>query len=50
MVSAGTLSLLIAVFIMEVAAILHETIYDLHPKKLDGIIFRIEIEKAYDKV
>jgi hypothetical protein len=30
--------------------ILHETIHELHTKKRDGVIFRIDFEKAYDKV
>ena len=36
--------------IMEGAVILHETTHELHTKKLDGIIFKIYFEKAYDKV
>ena len=36
--------------IMEGAVILHETIHELHLKKQDGIIFKIDFEKAYDKV
>jgi len=36
--------------IMEGAVILHETIHELHSKKQDGIIFKIDFEKAYDKV
>ena len=36
--------------IMESALILHETIHELHTKKQDGIIFKIDFEKAYDKV
>ena len=36
--------------IMEGAIILHETLHELHRKKQDGIIFKIDFEKAYDKV
>ena len=36
--------------IMEGAVILHETIHELHTKKLDGVVFKIDFEKAYDKV
>jgi hypothetical protein len=36
--------------IMEGVVILHETIHELHSKKQDGIIFKIDFEKAYDKV
>ena len=36
--------------IMEGAVILHETIHELLTKKLDGIILKIDFEKAYDKV
>ena len=30
--------------------ILHETIHELHNKKMDGVIFKIDFDKAYDKV
>jgi hypothetical protein len=36
--------------IMEGVVILHETLHELHRKKLDGVIFKIDFEKAYDKV
>jgi hypothetical protein len=36
--------------ILEGVVILHETIHELHRKKMDGIIFKIDFEKAYDKV
>jgi hypothetical protein len=36
--------------IMESAVILHETLHELHSKKKDGVIFKIDFEKAYDKV
>jgi hypothetical protein len=35
---------------MEDAVILYETIHELHSKKQDGVIFKIDFEKAYDKV
>jgi hypothetical protein len=35
---------------MEGAIILHETIHELHTKKKDGIVFKIDFEKVYDKV
>ena len=35
---------------MEGVVILHETIHELHTKKSDGVIFKIDFEKAYDKV
>jgi len=35
---------------MEGVLILHETIHELHTKKRDGVIFKIDFEKAYDKV
>jgi len=34
--------------IMEGVVILHETIHELHTKKSDGVIFKINFEKAYD--
>jgi hypothetical protein len=36
--------------IMEGVIILHETIHKLHTRKRDGVIFKIDFEKAYDKV
>jgi hypothetical protein len=36
--------------IMEGVVILHETLHELHSKKKDGVIFKIDFEKAYDKV
>jgi hypothetical protein len=35
---------------MEGVIILHETIHELHRKKQSGVIFKIDFEKAYDKV
>ena len=29
---------------------MHETIHEIHTKKLDGVIFKVDFEKAYDKV
>ena len=36
--------------ILEGVVILHETIHELHRKNLSGVIFKIDFEKAYDKV
>jgi hypothetical protein len=36
--------------ILEGVVVLHETIHELHRKKMDGVIFKIDFEKAYDKV
>jgi hypothetical protein len=36
--------------ILEGVVVLHETIHELHHKKLDGVLFKIDFEKAYDKV
>jgi hypothetical protein len=30
--------------------VLHETVHELHRKKLDEVLFKIDFEKAYDKV
>jgi hypothetical protein len=35
---------------MEGVVILNETIHELHKKNMDGVIFKIDFEKAYDKV
>jgi hypothetical protein len=29
---------------------LHETVHELHSKKLNGVILKLDFEKAYDKV
>jgi hypothetical protein len=31
-------------------AILHEIVHELHSKKLNGVVLKIDFEKAYDKV
>jgi hypothetical protein len=36
--------------ILEGVVILHKTIHELHRKKMDGALFKIDFEKAYDKV
>ena len=36
--------------ILEGVVVLHETIHEIHKKKLDRVIFKIDFEKAYDKV
>jgi hypothetical protein len=36
--------------IMEGVIVLHETIHELHRRQLDGVVFKIDFEKAYDKV
>ena len=35
--------------IMERIVVLHETIHELHRKKKNGVIFKFDFEKAYDK-
>jgi hypothetical protein len=37
-------------YILEGVMILHETIHELHRRKLDGVIFKVDFEKVYDKV
>jgi mannosylglycoprotein endo-beta-mannosidase len=34
--------------IIEGAVILHETLHELHTKKQDGVIFKIDFEKTYE--
>ena len=36
--------------ILDGVAILHEKVHELHRKKLNGVILKIDFEKAYDKV
>jgi hypothetical protein len=37
-------------YIMEGIVTLHETIHELHRKKQDGMILKLDFEKAYDKL
>jgi hypothetical protein len=36
--------------ILDGVAILHETVHELHSKKLNGVILKLNFKKAYDKV
>uniref|UniRef100_A0A8I6YC49 Reverse transcriptase domain-containing protein n=1 Tax=Hordeum vulgare subsp. vulgare TaxID=112509 RepID=A0A8I6YC49_HORVV len=36
--------------LVEGVVVLHETLHDIYSKKLDGVIFKVDFEKAYDKV
>jgi hypothetical protein len=36
-------------YILDGVVTLHETIHEMHPKKLNGVIVKIYFEKAYDK-
>jgi hypothetical protein len=36
--------------IMEGTIILHETLHKLHRKRMNGVILKLDFEKAYDKV
>ena len=36
--------------ILDGVVVLHETVHEMHVKKLNGVIFKIDFKKAYDKV
>jgi hypothetical protein len=36
--------------ILDGVVTLHETVHELHSKKLNGVILKLDLEKAYDKV
>jgi hypothetical protein len=36
--------------ILDGVVMLHETVHELHLKKLNGVILKLDFEKAYDKV
>jgi hypothetical protein len=36
--------------ILNGVVVLHEVVYELHSKKLNGVILKLDFEKAYDKV
>jgi hypothetical protein len=35
--------------VLEGVVVLHETIHEIHQKKMDGVLFKIDFEKAHDK-
>ena len=35
--------------ILEGLVVLHETLHEIHSKKLDGVVFKLDFEKTYDK-
>ena len=37
-------------YILEGVVILHETLHELHKKKMNGVILKLDFEKAYDKI
>ena len=36
--------------ILDGVVILHETVHEMHRKNMSGVVFKIDFEKAYDKV
>jgi hypothetical protein len=36
--------------ILDCVVVLHEVVHELHSKKLNGVILKLDFEKAYDKV
>ena len=36
--------------ILEGVVVLHETLHEIQTKKLDGVVFKVDFEKVYDKV
>ena len=36
--------------ILEGVVVLRETLHKIHTKKLDGVVFKVDFQKAYDKV
>ena len=36
--------------ILEGVVVLHEMLHEIHTKKLDGVVSKVDFEKAYDKV
>jgi hypothetical protein len=37
-------------YIMEGVVLLHEMIHELHKRRQDGVILKLDFEKAYDKL
>jgi hypothetical protein len=36
--------------ILDGVEVLHETVHEMHSKKLNGVILKLDFEKTYDKV
>ena len=36
--------------VVDIMVVLHETLHEIHTKKLDGVVFKVDFEKAYKKV
>ena len=36
--------------ILEGVVVIHEMLHEIHSKKLDGVVFKVDFEKLYDKV
>ena len=36
--------------ILEGVVVLHETLHEIHSKKLDGVIIKVDFRKAYDEI
>jgi hypothetical protein len=36
--------------ILDNVVVLHETLHELHTKRLNGVVLKLDFEKAYDKV
>jgi hypothetical protein len=36
--------------ILDRVVVLHEAVHELHTKKMNGVILKLDFEKAYDKV
>jgi hypothetical protein len=37
-------------FILDSVVVLHETMHYIHKKKSSGVLFKVDFEKAYDKI
>lgn len=36
--------------ILEGVVVVHEMLHEIHTKEIDGVIFNVDFEKAYDKI
>ena len=50
MVQPSQTAFMLGRHILEGVVVLHQTLHEIHSKKLDGVIFKVDFEKAYDKV
>jgi hypothetical protein len=50
LIGPSQMAFILGRYIIEGVVMLHETIHELHRKKQDGVILKLDFKKAYDKL